>query len=118
MRFDAAEMLSSLFSEPVADSTPPALPLVTTLLDDEKLANLFHDDPVSVQQSGGIYSPPVQPGGRSMVGRLLTTCDRCGSSDYLDFPVHGGLSLRRDCGRCNRFMGWPRWYGQTQDQRS
>lgn len=42
-------------------------------------------------------------------GTPLTTCDRCGASDYLDITIHGGRSTRRDCGRCNRFMGWPRW---------
>jgi hypothetical protein len=50
--------------------------------------------------------------------RPMTVCDRCGSPDYLDVPIHGGQSTRRDCARCHRFMGWPCWYGQTLDQKS
>ena len=47
--------------------------------------------------------------------RPLDVCDRCGAAAYTDTPIHSGQSLRRDCGRCRRFMGWPRWYGQTID---
>ncbi|MGB4726917.1 MAG: hypothetical protein WBH86_05905 [Thermogutta sp.] len=36
---------------------------------------------------------------------------RCGSSDYVDHPIHDGQSLRRDCARCGRFIGFPVWYG-------
>lgn len=42
----------------------------------------------------------------------LTRCDRCGSTDYRDVTIHGGRSTRRDCGQCNRFMGWPKWDGR------
>jgi len=45
-------------------------------------------------------------------------CDRCGSTDYRDISIHNGQSVRRDCGRCHRFMGWPRWYGQPPGLRS
>ena len=48
----------------------------------------------------------------------LVSCDRCGSTDYRDVPVHNGQSSRRDCAQCHRFLGWPRWYGQTLDQKS
>jgi hypothetical protein len=40
---------------------------------------------------------------------LHETCDRCGSTDYVDTPIHAGNSLRRDCARCGRFVGWPVW---------
>ena len=36
---------------------------------------------------------------------------RCGSTAYLDSPIHGGQSIRRDCARCDRFIGFPIWYG-------
>jgi len=36
---------------------------------------------------------------------------RCGSTEYVDHPIHGGQSLRRDCARCGRFIGFPLWYG-------
>ena len=38
----------------------------------------------------------------------MTVCDHCGSPDYRD--VHtGDYTVRRECSRCSRFMGWPRW---------
>jgi len=37
---------------------------------------------------------------------------RCGSSTWADVPIHGGRSLRRDCGRCGRFFDFPRWHGR------
>jgi hypothetical protein len=36
---------------------------------------------------------------------------RCGSTAWRDVLIHDGQSLRRDCGRCGRFLGWPIWYG-------
>jgi hypothetical protein len=50
--------------------------------------------------------------------KSTTACDRCGSPDYVDVPIHSGESTRRDCSRCHRFMGWPCWYGQRLDQQS
>jgi hypothetical protein len=43
----------------------------------------------------------------------LLRCDRCGSTQCRDVPIHGGRSTRRDCLRCGRFMGWPHWYDAT-----
>lgn len=37
---------------------------------------------------------------------------RCGSTTWRDFPIHNGLSTRRDCARCRRFLAFPVWYGQ------
>ncbi len=45
--------------------------------------------------------------------RPRTKCDRCGSDQCNDVPIHDGQSLRRDCGRCGRFLGWPRWRGKA-----
>jgi hypothetical protein len=36
----------------------------------------------------------------------------CGSTSWRDLTIHDGQSLRRDCGRCGRFVGWPLWYGR------
>jgi hypothetical protein len=36
-------------------------------------------------------------------------CDRCGSDEYVDTPIHNGRSLRRDCSQCGRFLSWPKW---------
>lgn len=35
---------------------------------------------------------------------------RCGSSESVDVPIHDGRSIRRDCGRCRRFIDFPVWY--------
>jgi hypothetical protein len=43
-------------------------------------------------------------------------CPRCGSSDYRDFPVHGGDSIRRDCARCDLCLYYPIWGGTPQPQ--
>ena len=32
-----------------------------------------------------------------------TVC-RCGSTTWRDVPIHDGQSVRRDCGRCGRFI--------------
>ena len=37
---------------------------------------------------------------------------RCGSTMWRDVPIHGGQSVRRDCGRCGRFLDFPVWYGK------
>jgi hypothetical protein len=39
-----------------------------------------------------------------------TVC-RCGSTRWRDVPIHGGQSVRHDCGRCGRFIDFPVWYG-------
>lgn len=35
----------------------------------------------------------------------------CGSDRWVDIPIHGGQSVRRDCARCDRFGGFVVWYG-------
>ncbi len=37
---------------------------------------------------------------------------RCGSTTWRDMSIHGGQSVRRDCGRCRRFLDFPVWYGR------
>lgn len=41
---------------------------------------------------------------------------RCGSSDYVDHPIHDGQSLRRDCAICGRFIAFPVWHGPSLDE--
>ncbi len=41
-----------------------------------------------------------------------TTVCRCGSTTWVDVSIHAGRSIRRDCGRCGRFLGFPVWYGE------
>jgi hypothetical protein len=37
---------------------------------------------------------------------------RCGSTTWRDVPIHGGQSIRRDSGRCGRFLDFPVWHQQ------
>jgi hypothetical protein len=38
---------------------------------------------------------------------------RCGGTTWNDVLIHGGQSVRRDCGKCGRFLDFPIWYGKT-----
>lgn len=38
---------------------------------------------------------------------------RCVSEAWRDVPIHDGQSIRRDCGRCGRFIAFTVWYGKT-----
>jgi len=40
---------------------------------------------------------------------------RCGSTRYRDVSIHSGRSVRRDCARCGRFLGFLIWYRQRED---
>ena len=39
-------------------------------------------------------------------------CDKCGCGQFIDTPIHGGQSVRRDCRHCRRTMGFPLWHGR------
>jgi hypothetical protein len=36
----------------------------------------------------------------------------CGARTCLDVPIHGGQSVRRDCGGCGRFIDFVVWRGR------
>lgn len=44
-------------------------------------------------------------------------CERCGSDRVVDVRLnhapHNGRSVRRDCARCGKTLGFPEWYGQA-----
>ena len=40
---------------------------------------------------------------------------RCGATAWRDVPIHNGQSVRRDCGRCGRFIDFPVWYGKKRN---
>jgi hypothetical protein len=48
--------------------------------------------------------------------KLTKAVCRCGSTTWRDVPIHGGQSVRRDCGRCGRFLEFPIWYGNDNLQ--
>ena len=52
-------------------------------------------------------TPDVAPARRSEA-----VC-RCGATTSHDVPIHGGQSIRRDCGRCGRFIDFPIWHGKA-----
>lgn len=52
-------------------------------------------------EKGGMPADPAAP-----------SCDRCGSTGFRDVPIHAGESIRRDCARCGRLIGFPVWYGE------
>jgi len=39
----------------------------------------------------------------------LHQCTACGSREFSDVPIHDAHSLRRDCAKCGRTAGFPRW---------
>jgi hypothetical protein len=52
----------------------------------------------------------------AIVGSALPQCDRCRSKEFVDVPIHGGRSLRRDCARCGQFLDFPLWYGRNRNR--
>jgi hypothetical protein len=57
-----------------------------------------------------LTDPDGWPGSRPPAAKPAPgTCDRCGSDQHKDFPIHGGQSIRRDCAKCGRFISWPNW---------
>jgi hypothetical protein len=40
---------------------------------------------------------------------------RCGSSEVVDVPIHGGQSARRECAGCGKFLTFSVWYGRRND---
>ena len=81
--------------------------------DGPDLADCFVPDPTL----GGLCSP-IPSDRRLHIGDRhpaanpypLAECDRCGSADFMDVWIHNGQSIRRDCTKCRRFMGWPHWH--------
>lgn len=61
----------------------------------------------------GDYLDPAPPVERSDVPAKSTKAIcRCGGTVWRDVPIHNGQSVRRDCGRCGRFLDFPVWYGK------
>ena len=64
----------------------------------------------------GLCQPPIHPRDPDRLKRVLTVCDKCGSTEIVDVEIHGGQSTRRDCAKCRRTLGFPKWYGRTIDE--
>jgi hypothetical protein len=59
--------------------------------------------------------PPPAPATEATAMPTNSVC-RCGSTRWRDVSIHGGQSVRRDCGRCGRFIDFPVWYGKYTGQ--
>jgi TubC N-terminal docking domain len=53
----------------------------------------------------------VNPTRVGATATLSTSACQCGSTTWRDVPIHNGQSVRRDCGRCGRFVNFPIWHG-------
>ena len=40
------------------------------------------------------------------------SCKRCGGTKFVDFCIHRGQSIRRDCRKCGQTLCFPVWYGR------
>jgi hypothetical protein len=61
----------------------------------------------------GAVPASSSPGSAAQAGTSTHVICRCGSSEWIDTPIHNGQSLRRDCARCGRHIGFPWWYGKA-----
>lgn len=60
-------------------------------------------------------APDAEPAPTAQENPAAPVC-RCGSTTWRDVPIHDGQSIRRDCGRCGRFINFPIWYGNATGQ--
>lgn len=68
------------------------------------------------QDFGVALAQKAEPAPISVPTTTNTVC-RCGASTWCDVPIHDGQSVRRDCGRCGRFIAFPVWYGALQNEK-
>jgi hypothetical protein len=72
----------------------------------------------AVQRFGGTVrllhedEDPFRTGWGQPVRKPAPGCCTCGSSGWVDVPIHGGASTRRDCHQCGRFREFSVWYGK------
>jgi hypothetical protein len=79
---------------------------VTPEFRDAPVTPEFQDAPVTPEFRDAPVTPQV-----TEANSTLPVC-RCGATTWVDVPIHGGRSVRRDCGSCGRFMDFPVWYGK------
>jgi hypothetical protein len=120
------EILAALWSRPGSPLFPPIIlealrAAQVRLVDDEQPDPL---DPVSPdgwpvdsvahdEAWPASDVPPVPSVATSDASaRPTKAVCRCGGTTWRDIPIHGGQSVRRDCGRCGRYLDFPIWYGK------
>lgn len=55
---------------------------------------------------------PFATGHQEVKKRPPGVC-RCGRSQWVEVPIHGGRSSRYDCGHCDRFGWFGKWHGEA-----
>ena len=58
-------------------------------------------------------APDAEPAPIIEPGANPNAVCHCGSTKWRDVSIHDGQSVRRDCGRCGRFIEFAVWYGKT-----
>lgn len=129
--------LTDIFGLEVPQIDKPAVPVVAKpevdcvdILDSD-LPRLPPLDPAGPRSWGppplvpltGLCSP-IPDDQRLKIGSKLPAadpspteaCDRCGSEKHYDLAA-GNDTVRRECSRCKRFMGWVQWRGVSQVDR-
>jgi hypothetical protein len=91
----------------VGDSFRPLTPDLLERLKADKAGLLAMLRPASE------VAPALPVVTRNASAMLTKPVCRCGSTAWRGIPIHNGQSVRRDCSRCGRFIGFPIWYGET-----
>lgn len=45
---------------------------------------------------------------------MTSICNNCNASIFIDYEIHGGDSVRRDCAHCGRTLCFTKWLGVDQ----
>lgn len=108
---------------PVVASDPPSEPITATSVDPLDPSDPRSWGPPPEVPLTGLCCP-IPDDRRLKIGGLhpaadpspTIVCDRCGSEKHYDLAA-GNDTVRRECSRCKRFMGWVQWRGVSQVDR-
>jgi len=64
---------------------------------------IWDSSPIWPERAGDRRGIPAPAG--------IDSCERCGSTETVDQPIHHGRSVRRDCAVCGRFRKFTVWNG-------
>ena len=91
-------------ASPVASWPPPWLAA-------ERSDPAANPEPSAPPEPSPAIPEPLEPPAPA-IDATGPRCDKCGCRDFIDTPIHGGQSVRRDCRHCHRTMGFPLWHGR------
>ena len=75
---------------------------------------LFPRDKLDGLRAADVRWATTEPASRGAQATPVNAVCRCGSTTWRDTPIHGGQSIRRDCGGCQRFLSFPIWHGEAE----